>query len=205
MGSMDQIEEIRRGLAKPGKTNRGLARAIGKDPAAVTRLLDGTRALKAKEIAAARAYLELDDDAENAAAQKFTSIPIFPVDAPANIATLQKKQAAKGGMMFDLTWLNSLSVTPKDLFVLEVSGDAMWDTLHHGDHALVDPAQCDTRRDGLYVLRLQDQLQVKRVSMHPVKQTLTIKSDNAAYPAFDNIPPDQIDLVGRVVWIGRRL
>uniref|UniRef100_UPI003F6EEFB8 helix-turn-helix domain-containing protein n=1 Tax=Elioraea sp. TaxID=2185103 RepID=UPI003F6EEFB8 len=45
------IEVIRRALAKPGKTQRGLAAALGVDPAAVNRLLKGERQLKAAEIA----------------------------------------------------------------------------------------------------------------------------------------------------------
>ena len=41
--------------------------------------------------------------------------------------------------------------------------------------------------------------------MHPVKKLLTIKSDNAAYPTYDGIKPDDVTIMGRVVWIGRSL
>lgn len=51
------VEEIRRGLQKPGKTQRGLAQALGVDPSAVTRLLKGERQLKAAEIEKVRQYL----------------------------------------------------------------------------------------------------------------------------------------------------
>jgi len=81
----------------------------------------------------------------------------------------------------------------------------MWDTLHDGDHALVDLSQADPRRDGLFVIRIDDVLQVKRLSMHPVKRTLTIKSDNPSYPTYDDINPEEVSVVGRVVWIGRNL
>jgi phage repressor protein C with HTH and peptisase S24 domain len=91
------------------------------------------------------------------------------------------------------------------LFVLEVSGDSMWETLHDGDHALVDPGQTNPRREGLYVIRIDDMLQVKRLSMHPVNKLLTVKSDNPAYRTYDNIKPDDIAIMGRVVWIGRSL
>jgi hypothetical protein len=58
---------------------------------------------------------------------------------------------------------------------------------------------------GLYVIRIDDMLQVKRISMHPVKKLLTVKSDNPAYRTYDNIKPDDIAIMGRVVWIGRSL
>lgn len=50
-------EWIADGLKKPGKGKRKLANALGLDPSAVTRLLDGTRLLKLHEIPKIAAYL----------------------------------------------------------------------------------------------------------------------------------------------------
>ena len=52
------LEWIRRGLEKPGKSQRGLAEALGIDPAGVTRLLQGKRQLKAAEIDKISRYLD---------------------------------------------------------------------------------------------------------------------------------------------------
>lgn len=54
-----EIREIERALQKPGKSKSGLARAMGRQPSAVTDLLQGRRQLKAREIPAIRDYLEL--------------------------------------------------------------------------------------------------------------------------------------------------
>jgi transcriptional regulator with XRE-family HTH domain len=51
------LDWIVNGLKKPGKTQRGIAKALGRDPAAVTRLLAGERQLKAAEIAKIASYL----------------------------------------------------------------------------------------------------------------------------------------------------
>jgi hypothetical protein len=56
MGALDWIIE---GLAKPGKTRSGLARALGKQPSAVTDLLQGKRQLKASQIPIVASYLEI--------------------------------------------------------------------------------------------------------------------------------------------------
>jgi len=52
------IDWIRKGLMKPGKSQRGLALALGVDASAVNRLLKGTRQLKAAEIEKAQIYLD---------------------------------------------------------------------------------------------------------------------------------------------------
>lgn len=55
-GEMD-IGKIRKGLEKPGKSQRGLALALGVDPTAVSRLLSGQRQLKLHEVPKVEAYL----------------------------------------------------------------------------------------------------------------------------------------------------
>ena len=91
------------------------------------------------------------------------------------------------------------------LAVIQVDGDSMENTLHHGDHVLVDRSQARYGRDGIYALDIGDGLQVKRVAMHPVKKLLTIKSDNPAYPAWAGIKPGDVRFVGRVIWLGRQV
>jgi phage repressor protein C with HTH and peptisase S24 domain len=61
--STDYIEELKQGLTRPGKTQRGLAAMLGLDPAAVNRMLKGKRHLKADELARAREYLDLPEPA----------------------------------------------------------------------------------------------------------------------------------------------
>jgi transcriptional regulator with XRE-family HTH domain len=55
--AMDHLDWIRKGLERPGKTQTGLARALGRSPSAVTHLLQGKRALKQREVPAVAQYL----------------------------------------------------------------------------------------------------------------------------------------------------
>jgi phage repressor protein C with HTH and peptisase S24 domain len=135
----------------------------------------------------------------------YLSIPVFDLRAAAGAGALAQDNEPAGHLMFREQWLRRMASDIHRLFVLEISGDSMWETLHDGDHALVDPAQTNPRREGLYVIRIDDMLQVKRISMHPVTRLLTVKSDNPAYRTFDNIKPDEITIMGRVIWIGRSL
>jgi len=133
------------------------------------------------------------------------SVPVFDLRAAAGAGAFADDAQPSGHLLFREQWLRKITSNVRALFVIEISGDSMWETLHDGDHALVDPSQNNPRREGLYVIRIDDMLQVKRLSMHPVKKLLTVKSDNPAYPTYDSIEPGDIAVVGRVVWIGRSL
>lgn len=77
-------------------------------------------------------------------------------------------------------------------------------TLSDGDEILVDGSDAGRRlRDGLYVLRLDGVLLVKRLAVSPAG--VSILSDNPAYPGWTDCDLGDIDVVGRVVWMGRRL
>ena len=54
------VEWIRQGLRDTGKTRSGLAKALGRSPSAVTDLLNGTRRLRAEEIAIVAEYLGVE-------------------------------------------------------------------------------------------------------------------------------------------------
>jgi len=132
-------------------------------------------------------------------------VPVYDLRVAAGAGALAIDVPATEHLMFREQWLRKIAGDLGQVMVLGISGDSMWETLHDGDHALVDPGQNNPRREGLYVIRIDDMLQVKRVSMHPVTKLLTVKSDNPAYRTYDNIQPDDISIVGRVVWIGRSL
>src|ERR1700721_3072642 len=54
------VDWIREGLRQTRKTRSGLAKALGRSPSAVTDLLNGTRRLRAEEIAVAAEYLGVE-------------------------------------------------------------------------------------------------------------------------------------------------
>ena len=82
----------------------------------------------------------------------------------------------------------------------------MTPTLNAGDDALVDLADAaDRLRDGIYVLRIDDALVVKRLALNPVGRRVTVQSDNPAYPDWPDCDLNEIRCVGRVIWSGRRI
>jgi phage repressor protein C with HTH and peptisase S24 domain len=220
---MDVVAWIRRGLAKPGKSQRGLAHALEIDPAGVNRLLKGERQLKAAEIARVARYLgeeppPMGHGAGKVPARRAETIPAADDgDTYARVAVYEARAAAGAGgeggeqikhyLVFREQWLRAVTTAPiEELAVIEIDGDSMEPTLRSGDHALVDRTECRPRqKDGLYVIRADGGLQVKRVSAHPVSGFLTISSDNPAYRSYADIRPNDVAIIGRVIWIGRRM
>jgi phage repressor protein C with HTH and peptisase S24 domain len=79
-------------------------------------------------------------------------------------------------------------------------------TLSDGDEILVSRDDGAERlRDGIYVLRVDDALIVKRIAMNPANRRFTIKSDNEGYPDWPDCDPGDVEIIGRVVWTGRRV
>ena len=142
---------------------------------------------------------------EASASDEHYPVPVYDLRASAGAGALAIDVPSSEHLMFREQWLRKIAGDLHQLLVLEISGDSMWETLHDGDHVLVDRAQTNPRREGLYVIRIDDMLQVKRISMHPVSKLLTVKSDNPAYPTYGDLPPESIVIMGRVVWIGRSL
>ncbi len=134
------------------------------------------------------------------------AIPRFALGASAGPGALHDDERPVAHIGFDPAWLRRLGVGPgDDLSIIRVDGDSMEPTLADGDDILVDRGDAKTVRDGIYVLRRDDALLVKRLSVHPGTRRLTVASDNPAHPTWTDCDPATIDIVGRVVWAGGKV
>jgi len=132
-------------------------------------------------------------------------IPVLNVDASAGFGAIAESETAHTRFGFDERWLARLTrAKSASLSIIHVLGDSMEPTLSDGDEVLVDASDEGSRlRDGIYVLRADDALVVKRVTLKPGGRKITISSDNSAYPSWDDVDRSEIQVVGRVIWFGR--
>jgi phage repressor protein C with HTH and peptisase S24 domain len=137
----------------------------------------------------------------------YLQLPYFEVGASAGPGAHAEDRRAAPSIAFQARFVRQLaSGDPSRLSVISVAGDSMLPTLGDGDEILVDAADSGHRlRDGIYVLRLDDALMVKRLALNPASRRLSIKSDNPAYPSWDGCDPSAVSIIGRVVWLGRRI
>lgn len=133
-------------------------------------------------------------------------VPRLSLGASAGLGTLDEDERATGVMAFDANWLRHLGVRPQRVSIIRVDGESMAPTLNDGDEIMVDHDDDAARlRDGVYVLRLDGVLMVKRLAMGPRRGLFSVISDNPHYPDWIDIDPALVVIAGRVVWTGRRL
>lgn len=106
---------------------------------------------------------------------------------------------------FPRDWLRQIIRGSFDqVFVARGSGDSMMPTLLDGDIIVVDTAQRQIdRQDALWAISYGDLGMVKRVRKQP-DGGYQINSDNqsvSAITAYD----DEMHVIGRVIWLGRRM
>lgn len=141
-----------------------------------------------------------------AKARALVTVPRLAVRASAGPGALPDSERAIGEIGFDARYMRRLAADPSALSAIRVEGDSMMPTLADGDDIVVDRADgTDRLRDGIYVLRIEDALNVKRLAINPASRSVTVKSDNPAYPSWPDCDLRKIAVIGRVVWVGRRL
>jgi len=134
------------------------------------------------------------------------TVPRLLVDASAGPGSVADEEWAGTHFAFDPKWLRTVGAgDPQRISIIRVDGDSMQPTLTDGDEILVEAIGGDRPRDGIYVLRMDDALVVKRLAFNPAGRRVSVTSDNSAYPSWPDCPLKSVDIVGRVVWAGRRI
>ena len=212
---MDARAELERLIGERGEDYAGLSRLIGRNAAYVQqyikrgipkRLAEADRRLLAR-------YFEVSEERLGGPAPApgrepdHVVVPRLDVGASAGHGALPGEERSRSSLAFDAGWLRRLGTGDVRLLsTIRVEGDSMIPTLADGDEIMVDRGDAAERlRDGIYVLRMEEALMVKRLAVNPSARTISISSDNAAYPGWPDCPSGTIDVVGRVVWAGRRV
>jgi len=137
---------------------------------------------------------------------EFVFVPRYNVAAAAGYGAPVFGEEPLFCLAFRKYWIdNYVTKQPEKLSVITVKGDSMEGVLNHGDSILINHAETDPR-DGLYVLRIGNDLFVKRVQRIPGK--LLVTSENPRYAPFEidlSNAQDDIAIIGRVEWYGRSI
>lgn len=201
-----------------------LSRLIGRNPAYIQqyvkrgtprRLAEQDRRALARYFGVAEAVLGGSEEAAprvmaagevGARTADLVAVPRYDLGASAGPGALAEQAPRRADMIFPPALLRSLGVGSfAALSLIRVAGDSMEPTLADGDDLLVDGEDGVERlRDGLYVLRADDVLLVKRLAIGP-GGAIEVISDNPLRPRWTVEHRDGLAIVGRVIWAGRRL
>lgn len=218
MNQIDPRGTLERLIRERREDYAGLSRLIGKNPAYIQQFIKrGTpKRLSEQDRRQLARYFGIDErllGGPGAGAGRpdpsgdLIAIPRFEISASAGPGALDGTEMPIAHLGFDPGWLAQLCrAKPEHLSIIRVQGDSMFPVLADGDDIMVDRSDGAARlREGIYVLRRDDTLLVKRLSMNPVTKRVTVSSDNPAYPAWTDCKLASIDVIGRVVWAGRKI
>ncbi|WP_052486019.1 helix-turn-helix transcriptional regulator [Ralstonia solanacearum] len=153
--------------------------------------------------------IERIKQADGDATTEFVYIPRYNVDASSGAEQwIDNREKAAFTMAFRRYWVEKhLNANPRDLSVISINGDSMAPLLQERDNILINHA-LTAINDGIYVLRVDKQVLVKR-TQRLSKDKLLLISENPAYKPieWDFGNADQTDwaIIGRVVWCGRQM
>lgn len=206
---------LERLCAERGEDFAGLSRMLGRNPAYIQQFVRRgvPKRLKEEERRKLARYFSVPETLlggppeSDKAPGGLVSVKRHPVRVSAGPGAVVTQELGKPYFAFEERWLKRLTASrPSSLSIVQVEGDSMAPTLNAGDEILVDVGDgIDRLRDGIYVLRIDDAVVVKRLALNPMGRRATVQSDNPAYPNWPDCSLDDIKPIGRVIWAGRRI
>ena len=207
--------ELARLIAERREDYAGLSRLLGRNAAYIQQFIKRgvPKKLAEEDRQKLARYFGVDEALLGGPARQpevakgLIAISRFDIRASAGPGAFTDGETPVAHLGFDHRFLKQLcGADPADLSIIRVRGDSMFPSLADGDDIMVDRSLAGRRvQDGIYVLRRDDALTVKRIAVHPGSRRLTISSDNTAYPSWPDCDPADVDVIGRVVWAGRKI
>lgn len=135
-----------------------------------------------------------------------TLVSIYDVQASAGHGSIVESEQVIDRLAFPPGYLKRItSASEADLAIIGVKGDSMLPTLKDDDVVMLDTAKTSLGFDGLFVLRLDGALHVKRISRSSEPGLISIISDNKSeYPTVSRKIED-IEVIGKVIWMGKKV
>ena len=214
MVNSDPRAELERLVQAHGDDFASLSRLVGRNPAYIQQYIkrgspkhlpERERNILARYYGVAPQLLGAPEEESGGKRAGLKLVSKLAVGASAGAGALAEGEALAGKVGFDEAWLRKLGVEPRNVSLIRVEGDSMQPVLNDGDDIMVDKgAALKPLRDGIHVIRIDGTLMVKRLARAPGGR-LSVLSDNPAYPSWPDRDPAEVQVVGRVVWVGRRL
>jgi phage repressor protein C with HTH and peptisase S24 domain len=217
------MERLAARMRDLGISQAELARRVGISQQAIGKLVNGSSRSSpnigriAEELATTPAYLagQVDDPDSGAMllptdeviADQLDLVTIDEIDLAFGLGeTLTDHISVEvTRRRFPRDWLATLTdAAPAHLLFARGKGDSMMPTMLDGDIVLIDKSQNVFReQDVLWALMMGDAAMIKRLRNRPSGR-ISILSDNPMIPV-DEVASDEIRIVGRVIFIGRRM
>lgn len=135
---------------------------------------------------------------------EYVYVPMFDVRAGAGHGKIPIGERIVAWPVFMLSFIrDKVKAPPEHLGMGTIDGDSMYPDLVDGSAALFDMSDTGPRRDGIYVLRLGENILVKWIQRTP-GGVLNVTSSNPRFAPFTlherGMEEQNAAIIGRVVW-----
>jgi phage repressor protein C with HTH and peptisase S24 domain len=141
--------------------------------------------------------------------EDFAMLRRLNVKASAGNGNLVFFESEKGRLAFRRDFLRTAGVKEDEAVVIYADGQSMEPTIPDGAVLLVDTARTELANNDVYVIRLDNEILVKRLRKE-IGGGVLIVSDNPDKHKYPDIlvspdKEDHLSIIGRVFWMGARL
>ncbi|GAB1071133.1 LexA family transcriptional regulator [Shewanella algae] len=130
----------------------------------------------------------------------YSVIPFIDVEVSAGNGSYVISENEASGFKVSKSWLAIEGLSNKKLVIVKTKGDSMEPTIPDGSNLIIDTERNDCQQEGVYVIRNNNDLLVKRLRFDPFNQQLHIISDNSFYTpiivAGDKL--ENVSVIGKV-------
>jgi len=147
-----------------------------------------------------------EEMAPGAMDDEFALVTVYNVRASAGHGASIDQEQPLSEIAFRRDWLTQEGLSVRGLAAVTADGDSMEPTVKDGSLLLLDTNQRELAGNRIYILRMDGHLYAKRLQ-RLTDGSIRVSSDNPAYAdeVVDRDALDSLDIIGRVVWIGRRV
>ncbi|MCM0081817.1 LexA family transcriptional repressor [Geomonas sp. Red32] len=141
-----------------------------------------------------------------ALSDEYVLVPRYEVSASAGGGTVIESEQIVDHLAFKREWFARMGLSDEATALINVVGDSMEKTLSDQDLILIDLRVNQVVDNAVYVLQMDGRLVVKRIQRR-VDGSVIVASDNKVYEpeVVSGELLDSLNVVGRVVWCGRRM
>lgn len=106
-----------------------------------------------------------------------------------------------GQQMMTLPALRQLTnAAPENIKIIKATGDSMKPTINPDDMVWIDISYKTPSSDGLYLLKVGNELMIKRIQINPFDNSAIVKTDNPNYLPIENSNYKKIDVIGKIIY-----
>lgn len=141
--------------------------------------------------------------------EEYTAIPVYDIYSSVGFSEKDEDELdyPVSRELKRTGWLSQFTRDVSSLAFVIAAGDAMEPTIRGGDMMLVDRSVRRIDREGIYIIRAGngDELLVRRCVRSLKGGSLSVSADNPSYMTESEVSDADLDVLGRAVWLGKRL